>query len=132
MIVHAYLLAHIKHGTGRAVREFASTDMFAERHKQAIDLYPILLRQFFNERLHSLLRRASLNVAPAVCNSMNVYVNADVGLAARDAKHKVGALGADALKRKQHVRVARQMAVMLFDYAASDFMNLSRFVLVKS
>jgi hypothetical protein len=106
--------------------------MFAERYKKPIDLYPILARQFFNERFHSLFRRASLNVAPAICDSMNVYVNADVRLTARDAKHKIGALGADAFERKQHIGVARQFAIVFFDYAAGDFMNLSRFVLMKS
>ena len=114
------------------MRESASTNMFAEWYKQAIDLYPVLARQFFNERIHSLLRRASLNIAPAICYPMNVYVNADKRLAARDAANEIGALGADAFERKQRVSIARHMAIVFFDYAASDFMNLSRFVLMKS
>ncbi len=121
MLVHAYLLTHLKHRASRATREPACADMFAERYKKAIDLYPVLARQFFNERFHSLLGRASLNVAPAICHAMNMYVNSDVRLATGDTKHKVGALGADALKRKQHIGVARQMAIVFFDYAASDF-----------
>src|SRR5215208_7173918 len=110
MLVHAYLLTHLKHRTGRATWELPCANMFAERYKKAIDLYPVLARQFFNERFHSLLRRASLNIAPAICYSVNMYVNADVRLAARDAKHKIGALGADALERKQRVSIARQFA----------------------
>src|SRR6266571_7334405 len=99
---HAGLLAHGEHRTGGAAGESAGADVLAERDEEAVDLDPIAPRQRRLERAHRFFRCPCLDVAPAVGDAVDVDINGDPRLAAGDAEHQMGALGADAVEREQN------------------------------
>src|SRR5205809_7667277 len=45
VLVHTHLLAHLQHRTGRATRQQAPAHVFAEWHKQPVDLHAKAARQ---------------------------------------------------------------------------------------
>lgn len=131
MTRNPHLLAHFQHGTSRALWALPRANVFAKRNQQAIDIYPMTLGKDRFECDHRFFRCGGLDVTPTVGDPMDVDVHADVGLAASDAQHKVGALRSDARKRLQDFGIARQIPVELFDDTVCDLVDLLCFALVE-
>jgi hypothetical protein len=106
-------------------------DVFAERHKQSVDLYPVLSREDSFERSNGFFRRRRLHIPPTVCHPMNVDINSDARLTTGNAKHQIGALRSDPTQGKQYLWITGQHAVILFHDAMSNLMDLRRLRLMK-
>src|SRR5262245_60766690 len=94
----ADLAAHVEDWAGRAAWQTPCTDMLAEGDQQAIDLYPIRTWKNFFECGCRLFRRRRVDIPPAIRDTVNVDIDRDARLIARDAEHQVGALRADPMK----------------------------------
>jgi hypothetical protein len=105
--------------------------MLPERDKEAVDVDPVLLRQDVFEGGHGALRRSCVHVSPAVRNSVDVNIHANVWLVTRNTEDEMGAFGANTMERLQQPRVAWQRTAMVRDNTAGDVVNLRRFHVVK-
>src|SRR5439155_12098262 len=88
-VSHSDLAAHPEKGTGGTVRADSFADVFAERNQQRVDLDPIAARKFFLQFAHRLFGRASLHVAPAIDDAMDVDIDADATLSTGDPEGEV-------------------------------------------
>ena len=100
-----------------------------EKQPQKIPAYEEILKKagveeaevaYLGDDLPDLTVMKRVGLAVAVGDAVDVDIDADARLAAGDAEHEVGALGADALDRAQHVVIAGQLAVVFVADAARD------------
>jgi hypothetical protein len=96
-LVHtdADLTTHREDRARRTVGETPCTYMFAKRHEQTVDLYPILSREDSFERSSGFFWRGRLHILPTVCHPMDVDINSNAWLTTGNAKYEIGALRPD-------------------------------------
>ena len=93
------LAAHVKHRAGRTAGETARADMLAERDQEAVDFYPVAMRQDGFERRRRLYRRPRVNVTPAIGDTVNMDIHGNVRLTTCNAKHEVGTFRTNTVER---------------------------------
>src|SRR4051812_33748296 len=81
------LLAHVEDRAGAAFGQVSGADMFPEWDQKAVELNPMFAGQLFVQQCHCFLWRASGDVSPAIRHTMDVDVDSDPWLAARNAEH---------------------------------------------
>ena|SRR5215510_7298131 len=99
MSLNTHLLTYVQYRTDRAARLATSTNMFAKRHQEAVNLHPVLLREHSFECRHRVLWGAPLYIPPAVGDTVDVNVDANTWLLTPNAQHEVGAFGTNASER---------------------------------
>ena len=80
MCFNANLLAHFEHRAHCAARPLSCADVFAKGNEQAVDLHPILLREFGFKSNHGLLWCGSLHIPPTIGLAMHMNINTNACL----------------------------------------------------
>jgi hypothetical protein len=127
----SHLPAHIQEWAGGAVGQAGGADVLAEWDEQLVDLNPVRLGQDLFERQAGLFGGCRGNIAPAVCNAVDVNVDADERLPAGYSERQMGAFNADAVEAEQGLLVAGQLALVMVNDLLGDGENLAGFAIGK-
>lgn len=71
--------------------EIAGANVFAEGHKQAVDLDPIAAREDLAERDHGLFWCGCPHVSPAIGHAVDMNIHADERLSTGNAQNEMSA-----------------------------------------
>lgn len=109
----------------------AYTNMLAKRHQYTIYLNPVLSRESGLKCRYGLFRGLSLNVTPAIGDTMNVNIHTDQRNATGNAQCEISTFRPDPSKREQDLPITGELTTIFRDCPLGDLIDLFGFAFGK-